>query len=215
MARERSYRILVKDLVLLCSVGAYPEERLHRQRVRFNIDLQALWPSGALDDNLDKVVNYKDITTGIRKLVEEGPINLVETLSERIADMCLADPRVLNARVSVEKLDVEPLPRAWRGNRATALGLARRRPFTSSTPGAGDPPRRSGSGDHKPEPKRAGRRERGRPCTWERLQPRPARSSSPVVKLGAASPIRLPATMAEAIAGWRPPHRGSRRRSIR
>lgn len=150
MARERSYRILVKDLVLLCSVGAYPEERLHRQRVRFNVDLQALWPSGALDDNLDKVVNYKDITTGIRKLVEEGHINLVETLAERIADMCLADARVLNARVSVEKLDVEPA--------AAGIGveLERQRSsspatadlFTRSTPGAADPSRRSGSGDY-------------------------------------------------------------------
>jgi dihydroneopterin aldolase len=108
MSRERTYRILVKDLVLLCSIGAYPEERLHRQRVRFNVDLHALWPSGAFDDDLSKVVNYKDITNGIRALVEEGHINLVETLAERIADMCLADRRVVDARVSVEKLDVEP-----------------------------------------------------------------------------------------------------------
>ena len=50
MPAARQYRILVKDLVLLCSVGAYPQERLHRQRVRFNVELQALWPGEALDD---------------------------------------------------------------------------------------------------------------------------------------------------------------------
>jgi dihydroneopterin aldolase len=108
MARERGYRIRVKDFVLLCSIGAYPQERLRPQRVRFNVELHALWPADALDDDLGKVVNYKDVTTGIRKLVDAGHINLVETLAERIAEMCLADPRVLNARVSVEKLDVEP-----------------------------------------------------------------------------------------------------------
>jgi dihydroneopterin aldolase len=108
MVRARQYRILVKDLVLPCSIGAYPEERLRRQRVRFNVDLQALWPGGALDDDLEKVVNYKNITTGIRALVEQGHINLVETLAERVADVCFADPRVVEARVSVEKLDVEP-----------------------------------------------------------------------------------------------------------
>ena len=149
MAGQRTYRILVKDLVLLCSIGAYPQERLHRQRVRFNVDLHALWPLGALDDDLGKVVNYKDITTGIRTLVEEGHINLVETLAERIADMCLADPRVLDARVSVEKLDVEPA--------ASGIGVEIERPrssapavadlFTRSPPGAADPTRRSGSGD--------------------------------------------------------------------
>jgi len=138
MDRERSYRILVKDFVLLCSIGAYPQERLHRQRVRFNVALHALWPSGALDDDLSKVFNYKDITAGIRKLVEDGHINLVETLAERIADMCLADPRVLHARVSVEKLDVEPA--------AAGIGVEIER--QRSTPGAEDPARRSGRGDH-------------------------------------------------------------------
>src|SRR4030095_11896999 len=108
MPGARQYRILVKDLVLPCSIGAYPHERLHCQRVRFNLELEALWPGGAFDDELDKVVNYKDITTGIRTLVEQGHINLVETLAERIAEMCLADARLVGARVSVEKLDIQP-----------------------------------------------------------------------------------------------------------
>ena len=108
MAGQRTYRILVKDLVLLCSIGAYPQERLHRQRVRFNVDLRALWPLGALDDDLGKVVNYKDITTGIRTLVEEGHINLVETLAARIAERCLADKRIVSVLVRVEKLERGP-----------------------------------------------------------------------------------------------------------
>jgi dihydroneopterin aldolase len=147
MSRERTYRIVVKDLVLLCSIGAYPQERLHRQRVRFNVDLHALWPSDALDDDLDKVVNYKDITTGIRSIVEEGHINLVETLAERIADLCLGDARVLDARVCVEKLDVEPAAAGigveverHRSGRPAANDLR-------AAPGANDPSRRSGSGE--------------------------------------------------------------------
>jgi dihydroneopterin aldolase len=149
MIRARQYRILVKDLVLPCSIGAYPQERLQRQRVRFNVDLQALWPAGALDDDLDKVVNYKDITTGIRGLVEQGHINLVETLAERVADMCLADPRIVEARVSVEKLDVEPA--------AAGIGveIERRRAshpsvaelFEKLLPGTADSPGRSDSGE--------------------------------------------------------------------
>ena len=135
--------------MLPCSIGAYPQERLQRQRVRFNVDLQALWPAGALEDDLDKVVNYKDITIGIRRLVEQGHINLVETLAERIADMCLADPRVVEARVSVEKLDVEPA--------AAGIGveIERRRAshpavaelFARLVPGTADSPRRPESGE--------------------------------------------------------------------
>ncbi len=35
-------------------------------------------------------------------------INLVETPAEEIAELCLANPRVVVVRVKVEKLDVEP-----------------------------------------------------------------------------------------------------------
>jgi 7,8-dihydroneopterin aldolase/epimerase/oxygenase len=151
MAGERSYRILVKDLVLLCSIGAYPNERLQRQRVRFNVDLRAVWSSGAFEDDLAQVVNYKDITTAIRNLVEEGHINLVETLAQRVADSCFADPRVLEVRVMVEKLDVEPaaaglgveIERSRPSNPAVADLFAR----TASNPPS-DPKRRSGSGEH-------------------------------------------------------------------
>ena len=108
MKPEREYRIFVRDLVIPCSIGAYPQERLKPQRVRFNVALQALWPEDGIGDDLERVLNYKHITDGIRALVSGGHVNLVETLAERIADMCLDDARIVAARVSVEKLDVEP-----------------------------------------------------------------------------------------------------------
>jgi dihydroneopterin aldolase len=104
----RVYRMFIRDLVLSCSIGAYPEERLRPQRVRFNVDLRVRAPNEALEDDLVKVVSYDAITEGIRRLIGNGHINLVETLAEQIADMCLADPRVIAAAVRVEKLDVEP-----------------------------------------------------------------------------------------------------------
>jgi len=43
---------------------------------------------------------------GARALTSDGHINLVETLAERIAALCLADARVSSVRVRVEKLDI-------------------------------------------------------------------------------------------------------------
>lgn len=105
---EDVYRIFVKDLVLTCSIGAYPEERLKPQRVRFNVDLRARTSAGPVDDDLANVFSYDTVTAGIRRLIASGHINLVETLAEQIAEYCLADPRIVQARVSVEKLDIEP-----------------------------------------------------------------------------------------------------------
>jgi dihydroneopterin aldolase len=98
-------RVFVRDLVLPCEIGVLRHERGAPQRVRINLDLSVL-EDRPIEDDLRNVVCYDEIVTGIRRLAEGGHVNLVETLAERIAGMCLADARVRIARVRVEKLDV-------------------------------------------------------------------------------------------------------------
>ena len=52
------------------------------------------------------MVDYEKVAERVRALVAAGHVRLVETLAERIAETCLADRRVLMARVRVEKLDI-------------------------------------------------------------------------------------------------------------
>src|SRR6478609_2711359 len=117
-------RIMVRDLMLSAKIGLHQHERIAQQRIRVNLDL-AIADLGVIDDDYDKVVCYGELVTGVRHVVGAGHVNLVETLAERIAAMCLADPRVLSARVRVEKLDVFP--------EASAVGveIERHRPATA------------------------------------------------------------------------------------
>jgi 7,8-dihydroneopterin aldolase/epimerase/oxygenase len=101
------YRVFVRDLVLPCSIGIYPREKGLRRRVRVNAEIQVGSRLPASDDFAD-VVNYETIVAGIKAITEAGHINLVETLADRIATLCLADHRVSAVRVMVEKLDVWP-----------------------------------------------------------------------------------------------------------
>lgn len=101
------YRVFVRDLVLPCSIGIYPHEKGLRRRVRVNAELNVASPLPRSDDFAD-VVNYETIVAGIKAITEAGHINLVETLADRIAELCLADRRVRATRVTVEKLDVWP-----------------------------------------------------------------------------------------------------------
>jgi len=98
------YRVFVRDLVLPCSIGIYPREKGLRRRVRVNAEIQVTAPLPSADDFAD-VVNYETIVAGIKAITEAGHINLVETLADRIATLCLADHRVSSTRVMVEKLD--------------------------------------------------------------------------------------------------------------
>jgi 7,8-dihydroneopterin aldolase/epimerase/oxygenase len=101
------YRVFVRDLVLPCSIGIYPREKGLRRRVRVNAEIQVTAPLPSADDFAD-VVNNETIVAGIKAITEAGHINLVETLADRIATLCLADHRVSSTRVMVEKLDVWP-----------------------------------------------------------------------------------------------------------
>ncbi len=100
------YRILVRDLVLKCSIGIHAHELLAPQRVRVNVDMAVFEQAGPLSDDIANVVSYEDVIEGIKRMLAEGHINLVETLADNIAALCLADERVRSVRVRVEKLDV-------------------------------------------------------------------------------------------------------------
>jgi len=101
-------RVFVRDLVLPCRIGVYRHEKDAPQRVRINVDLYVVDGGGPKHDRLDEVVSYEDIVVGIRHLVQERHINLVETMAERLATLCLRDARVRVARIRAEKLDVFP-----------------------------------------------------------------------------------------------------------
>jgi len=106
--RAGTRHVFVRDLVLTAQIGVHQHEHGRPQRVRINLDLSVQEGAGPYGDRLEDVVCYERITDGVRALVAEGHVKLVETLAERIADMCLADSRISVVRVRVEKLDVMP-----------------------------------------------------------------------------------------------------------
>ena len=106
MTGERD-RVFVRDLVLGAKLGVYTHERHGSQPVRINVelDLAAARPER---DELAEAVDYESVVRGVQAILAAGHINLVETLAERIAALCLADARVATARVRVEKLAAIP-----------------------------------------------------------------------------------------------------------
>lgn len=107
VAHGRTMKVYVRDLVLPCRIGVYSHEKDADQRVRINLELTC-HEHPAINDDHRNVVCYAEVVEGIRGLLNDGHINLVETLAERIAAMCLEDHRIVGAKVRVEKLDVMP-----------------------------------------------------------------------------------------------------------
>jgi dihydroneopterin aldolase len=97
--------LFVRDLMLACRIGVHPHEHAAPQRVRVNLDLGVIDQGAPKGDSLAGVVDYAQLVQRVRSSTESGHVNLVETLAERLASLCLEDARVRSARVRVEKLD--------------------------------------------------------------------------------------------------------------
>ncbi|MBC8158354.1 MAG: dihydroneopterin aldolase [Alphaproteobacteria bacterium] len=105
-ARNAVRHVFIHDMVVSCLIGIHRHEQTGAQRVRINLDLAVREDVAPLNDNHANVLCYEEVTNAIRSIAARGHVNLVETLAEDIASMCLNDIRILSVRVRVEKLDV-------------------------------------------------------------------------------------------------------------
>jgi dihydroneopterin aldolase len=96
-------RVLVHDFEIPARIGVYENEREIPQRVRFNVDADVVRAAQPAQDLRD-VLSYDIIADGIRLIVAEGHIPLIETLAERIASFVLEYPQVQGVTVKVEKV---------------------------------------------------------------------------------------------------------------
>lgn len=115
-------RIYIRDLALRCIIGVYPEEKREKQDVIINIVLECDHSAAAKSDHLDDAIDYKGLKKEVIKLVEASHFNLIETLADRIVQLCLSNPRVQRATVTVDK------PAALRFARSVAVEISRTQP---------------------------------------------------------------------------------------
>jgi len=88
--------------------GVFEHER--RDGQRFIVDLvlgldASVLAAAAVSDDLSETVDYGSLAVAVMAAVEKDPVDLIETLAERIADVCLTDDRVDWVRVTVHKPD--------------------------------------------------------------------------------------------------------------
>ncbi|MCF6377829.1 dihydroneopterin aldolase [Nocardioides KLBMP 9356] len=61
--------------------------------------------AAAASDDLAETVNYGTLALEVKAAVERDPVDLIETVVQRIADVCLSDRRVEWTRVTLHKPD--------------------------------------------------------------------------------------------------------------
>ncbi len=95
--------IFIKNLLIRGIIGINPDERVNKQDILINIEMQADTSPAAQSDDIVHAVNYRTITKKVIKLVEDTSYFLVEKLVQEIANVCLENQQVAKVRVTVEK----------------------------------------------------------------------------------------------------------------
>jgi dihydroneopterin aldolase len=89
--------------------GVFDFERREGQDFVVDVALELSTGAAAASDDLADTVDYGALATGLAAVVEGQPVNLLETLAERLAAVCLTDSRVGAATVTVHKPQA-PIP---------------------------------------------------------------------------------------------------------
>ena len=96
-------KVIIKDLILLLSVGIHKFEKLKKQNVKFNIEITT---DPNLKPDVKTVVNYESIINDIKRLTEKKHFELLESLSEAIFDEIFKNKKIKKIKLKIEKLDI-------------------------------------------------------------------------------------------------------------
>jgi dihydroneopterin aldolase len=97
-------RILLEGMVFHGRHGTLPAERELGQPFVVDIELRLDLRSAGLSDDLAQTVDYGEVHRRTKEIVEGPPVNLTETVAERVAAAILKDHSpVESVRVKVAK----------------------------------------------------------------------------------------------------------------
>jgi FolB domain-containing protein len=112
-------QVIVDQLEFDCIIGILPEERVTPQPLRLSIQLETCFRQARETEDVSHTVDYFQLAQEAKALCQKNEYQLIETLVEDVAEMCLRDERVNSTRVRAEK------PQAIPGANCSAVEIFR------------------------------------------------------------------------------------------
>lgn len=113
-------KIFLSALSVECIVGIWEWERRVKQTVIIDIEMAADIRRAAASDRIEDTVDYKRVSKRLLAFVGESQFQLVETLTERIAQLIVTEFEVSWVKVRLNKQG------AIRGARDVGIQIERR-----------------------------------------------------------------------------------------
>ena len=103
MTPPPSDRITVRGIRATGFHGVYAEERRTGQPFVVDVVLHLDLAPAAASDDVTATVHYGELAERVVSAIESDPVDLIETLAQRIADLALSYPVVDEVEVTVHK----------------------------------------------------------------------------------------------------------------
>jgi dihydroneopterin aldolase len=113
--------IFLTGLTTECIIGIWDWERKVKQKVVIDLEMGADIRKAAASDAIDDTLDYKRVSKRLLQFVGDSQFQLVETLTERIAQVVVTEFDVPWVRVRLNKQG------AIRGSRDVGIQIERRR----------------------------------------------------------------------------------------
>jgi dihydroneopterin aldolase len=114
-------KIFISELTIDCVVGIWDWERRVTQKVVIDLEMATDIRKAAQSDHIDDTIDYKRVSKRLIAFVSESQFQLVETLTERIAQLVVTEFGVSWVKVRLNKRG------ALRGARDVGIEIERRR----------------------------------------------------------------------------------------
>lgn len=106
---ESGDRLQLTGLRVRAHHGVYAHERTLGQDFLIDVTLWLDLAAAGRSDDVADTVHYGELAERIASAVAADPVDLIETVAERVADLVLASPHVRQVTVTVHKPDA-PIP---------------------------------------------------------------------------------------------------------
>ena len=106
--QDYSYKrkVLINDLTLKMSIGIHDFEKMKKQEVKFNINIDINPLLAPIENKLNSIINYETVVKDVTKLTKDRHYQLLETLAEDIFFILFKNTNIKKIKLKIEKTQI-------------------------------------------------------------------------------------------------------------
>ncbi len=96
-------KVFIKGLTIQSTIGFFSWEKEIKQTLVIDVEMAWDTAKAALNDELDKTLDYAHISQAIDEFANKNPVDLLETLAERMAEYLISQFQIPWLRLTIGK----------------------------------------------------------------------------------------------------------------